>query len=102
MKDMSIAGDRAGRNTFAIPFADSVYTRVLAGVAESITVPANAHFAVFSATDDVWVSNGGTAAVPADDSDTVLCELNPAVRVVKPGDVLSLIGTCTVTVSFYS
>jgi len=102
MNKMRIAADEAGRNTYAIPFAESVYTRVLAGAAETITVPAGAHFAVFSATDDVWVSNGGTAAVPAADSDTALTELNPTVRVVEPGDVLSLIGTCTVTVSFYA
>lgn len=101
MKRLRISADEAGRNTFAIPFADSVYTRVLAGAAETITVPTGARFAVFSATDDVWVSNGGTAAVPSGDSDTALTELNPAVREVTAGDVLSLIGTCTVTVSFY-
>jgi len=102
MKKMAIASEQGGLNTFAIPFADSVFTRVLAGSAETITVPDGAVFAVFSATADVWVSNGGTAAVPAADSDVALTELNPATRVVAAGDVLSLIGTCTVTVSFYS
>lgn len=102
MKSMFMRTHQAGSPTFAIPFADSVYTRVLAGAAETITVPASARFAVFSATDDVWVSNGGTAAVPVADSDSALTELNPAVRAVEEGDILSLIGTCTVTVSFYS
>lgn len=101
MKELRIAADRGGRNTYAIPFADSVYTRVLTGSAETITVPTDAVFAVFSGTDDFWVNNGGTAAIPSADSDSVLTELNPAVREVEAGDVLSLIGNCTVTVSFY-
>lgn len=102
MKSMFMRSHLAGQPTFAIPFADSVYTRVLAGVAKTITVPSGAKYAVFSATADVWVNNGGTAAVPVADSDVALTELNPAVRAVEPGDVLSLIGTCTVVVSFYS
>jgi len=102
MKDMSIAGDRAGRNTFAIPFPDNVHTRVLTGTAKSITVPVGAAFASFSATADVWVNIAGTAVVASGDSDTELSELNPGVRVVQPGQTISVNGTCTVVVTFYA
>jgi hypothetical protein len=101
MKSLTIESHQPGGNTFAIEMADSRSQRVLTGTAKTITVPTGARYAVFSATDDVWVNTAATAIIPSGDSDADLSELNPAVRLVTPGQSISVIGNCTVTVGFY-
>lgn len=89
-----------------VPFSDYVDNVVLtANTAETVTVPDNAKFALFSATANFWVNaNGETAAVPATDTnDGSGCELNPLGRAVSAGDELSIVSaeTCLISISYY-
>lgn len=88
----------------ALPAPDYVCARVLAaGAAESITVPANARYAVFSKTGDFYAKYSGAAAVPTDTDDGTASELNPTIRDVTGVATISIIsaGTPIVTVAFY-
>ena len=89
---------------YGIPAPDYVCARVLAaGVAESVTVPTGARYAVFSSTGDFYARFTGTATVPVDTDDGTASELNPGIRDVSGLTTLSVIsaGTPTVTVAFY-
>ena len=96
----------AGGAAYALRPASCVLARALAAsVAESITVPAGAVFALFSATGDVYANYTTTAAVPSDTAiaDATASELNPAMRYVKGGTTISVISpaSCVLTVSFW-
>lgn len=83
-----------------------IQARVLAAaVAESITVPTNAAFVVFSANCDFYVSYDSDAAVVpgADVDDGTSNELNPHVRYIGGLTTLSVISptTCVLTAAFY-
>lgn len=90
----------------ALRYPGYIQARVLAAsTAESITVPTNATFVVFSANCDFYVSyDADTAVVPsADVDDGTSNELNPTVRYVGGLTTLSVISAtaCILTASFY-
>jgi hypothetical protein len=112
-------------NSPGLLFCDTKYSVTLgANTATALTVPGsggiglnasttyNKFVALFrysqpiSTETDVFVSNGGTAAVPAGSSfASTTSDQNPAGYIVKAGDVLSFITAATgvsVTVCFYS
>lgn len=96
--------DANGNTMFALPFPGYVNSVSLsAGVAESITVPSGAVFAVFSATGDFYANYTTTATVPGDVSDGTASELNPSARNVFGLSTISVIssGTPSITVAFY-
>ena len=104
MKPLVIASGANGHPTFSIPTPDSVNGVVLAAdTAESITVPADAKFGIFSATADFYASYTGTAVVITDTTDGTGHELNPVARSLGAGDTISVISgeACNITVSFY-
>lgn len=101
MKKLAV-GSRYGTSLFAIEQSDTIASAALNGAAASITVPADAAFAVFSGTDDFYVNLSATAVVPTVTAASGASELNPTVRRVVPGATVSVIGaTGMVTVSFY-
>lgn len=110
-----------GVNGFGAPFCDTVYTASLAAAtATALTVPGKAAIGMASATSSkntylavfsyqpaaqVWVANNGTAAIPAGAAFALsTSELNPPAKIVKAGDVLSMICTAgaVVSVALYS
>jgi len=104
MIPLRISTDRHGNNTNGIPLSDTRAVRVLsAGAGETITVPADASYALFSGTDNFYVDET-SAAVPSSDADTGAPELNPVLRKVSAGDVLGIVApaAATVIISFYS
>jgi hypothetical protein len=81
-----------------------VAARVLgASVAESVTVPTGATYAVFKGTDNFYVNYSGTATVPIDNDTGTANELNPDKRIVDGLTTLSIIsaGTPIITIAFY-
>lgn len=92
-------------STQAISQSDHIDAAVLAAnVAESFTVPAKAKLVVFSSTATFYLNTRGTAVVPGNDiTDGSAPEFNPIVRVVSPGDTLSLIASaaCIVMMAYY-
>lgn len=104
--------DVQGFNAYAPAFAiDNYNTTLAANVEQHFTVPNNIstsqkYLAVFSFNPgaNVWVANGSTAAVAGSSFSTTLSALNPAVRTVHAGDLLSFITADTaafIGVSFY-
>ena len=93
------------RNAPAPNFTDHSNTLILtAGVANSITVPDGYYLAFFTTDTDFWATIGGTASIPTVDiTDGTSPELNPVLRRVSPGDVISVISAtdAKVQVSFY-
>lgn len=104
MKQMNIGLGSDGSSVLSPP-APSYINGVLlaANVAESITVPTGAKFAMFNATADFYARYTGTAAVISDTTDGTGSELNPTVRTLAVGDTISVISgeTCYLTVAFY-
>lgn len=94
--------DSNGQTIFARPPSGHVNARVLAGAAESVTVPTGAKFAVFSATADFYANSTATAAAATDIDNGSASELNPSVWDVTGLTSISLFGTASVTVAFYS
>lgn len=93
MRSLTNQADGNGKPTSAIPFSDTVHAVVLApNVAKTITVPAEATSVVFSATANFFAALNEAAAVPTADS-TDAAVLNPAARVVAPGDTISVISS---------
>lgn len=109
----------------ALPVSDTIKTATLAqNTATPVTVPSDSGLggngitgkttqwaAVINVTPakEVWMSNGGTAAVPAGasfaTSTSMMIPQSGALVYVKGGDVLSFITAATATsvsVSFYS
>lgn len=110
-----------GVNGFGSPFCDTIYTATLAAAtATALTVPGkaaigmasagiskNTYLAVFSYAPSakVWVANNGTAAIPAGAAFAAsTSELNPPAKIVKAGDILSMICTAgaDVSIALYS
>ena len=107
MEKLTIQGGADGYNTFAIRGSTDIYHYHDITTADTITVPAGARFALFSASDDFFARYDGQAAVvPSSDvEDGTGSELNPIVRAVKAGETISIIAAAAatiVTVSFYS
>lgn len=105
MKKLSVEGSN-GFSTYAIPQSDHVNALVMDGTAQSLTVPADAKHALFSSTEDFYAKIGDAvvAEVPAANvTDGSASELRPGVRLVVPGQTISVIGAAgtIVTVSFY-
>ena len=108
-----------GVNGFGSLFCEDTFTVTLGAATEAtLTVPGgsgdgsigasvNKFLAVFSYEDanEVWVANNATAAVPAGATLAAsTSELNPPAKVVKTGDVISIIsaGTPDVSIALYS
>jgi len=91
--------------TYVAPQSDYIDARVL-GVnsAESHTIPSNAKYVLFSATDDFYCLMDGTPSIPsADVEDGSAPELNPTLRDIQSASAIGLISprACVVTMSFY-
>jgi hypothetical protein len=107
---MNQTRDINGYNTFGIPFAvDNQFTILSSGVAQNFTVPSNFEnwdlVFSFEPGAKVWVANNTTAAIPTGAFAATASQLNPAVRQVKAGDVISFITdnvTAEVGVSLYA
>lgn len=108
---LNFGRDVQGMNAYAPYFAKDLYSAELdASTPTTLTVPSNfkTWIAVFTYTsaEDVWVSDGGTAAVPAGATfATTTSVLRPAARLVTAGDVLSFITAASdvnVGVEFYA
>lgn len=105
MKVLIVPTCAEGSNTLSVPMSDSINGVVLAAnIAESITIPSGAKYALFNATADFYAKYSGTAAVITDTTDGSGSELNPTLRTINTGDTISVISgeTCYVTVSFYA
>lgn len=94
---------------YCIPFSRYNNARVLAAnIAESFVVPSGAYRVAFNinvAGQAFWVDDQKTAVIPTDDViDGSAPELNPGMRLVQPGQTLSVISAaaCIVTASFYT
>lgn len=90
----SMTRDINGYNGFGIlPTQDAFAAALAAGVADSVTVPANYQnwIAIFSFSpgSSVWVSFNDTAVSPAGAFAASTSVLNPSARQVKAGDVIS-------------
>ena len=95
---------RSAEQFACLPFTDYCETLSLAaGVAESVTVPAGATVAVFSADCNIVVKNDATAVVIADTTDGTGGVLNPSARIVKGVTILSIISPTggNVSVEFF-
>ena len=80
---------------YAIPFFPHRNTLVMAAnIAQSFTVPAGASKVYFNITPQgatYWVDETKTAVIPASIINGTAPEMNPAGRVVTPGQTLSVI-----------
>lgn len=105
MQSFQILDDVMGKTTSVIPASNYSNALLLsAGVAKTVTVPADARVVLFSATGNFWLRVGGVPAVPtADILDGTAPELNPAGRAIKPGQTLGFVAPagCAVSLSFY-
>lgn len=106
MKSFLIAADVNGTSTSSISFSDYVnVTTLVSGVAESVTIPSEAKFILFSSTSDFYARVNGTASIPVNDvTDGTGSELNPVIRSLIGVESLSVIAPfdCRITMSFYS
>lgn len=84
-------------------WTDSVV--LLAGTPQTYIVPAGGRYLVFEGNADFYANwNGIAAAVPnSTTSDGSASSMNPTQRLVKAGDVISLIsaGACILTIDVY-
>ena len=104
MRAAVFAGESAGKMGFFLPYPDYIDSRaLLANVAETQAVPADARFVVFSATDSIYVNYVGTATVPGDVVNGSASELNPSGRVIEGLASFSVIApaNCVVSMAFY-
>jgi hypothetical protein len=87
-------------------YPNYVDARVLAAnVAESHTVPTGAKKVLFSATGNIYVKFGGTAAVPAADvTDGTASMLNPVLVEIDYATTIGIIAPadCVCTLSFFA
>lgn len=107
---LNMTRDINGYNAFGLQFAkDSYQTTLSASAAQSLTVPSN--FAVWTAVfaytpgAEVWVADNTTATLPSGSFSSTASQMNPTVRQVLAGDVLSFItsnATADVGVSLYA
>ena len=101
---MELGVGAVGGNVDAVPARTSVNALSLGvSTAETMTIPADSNFVIFSATADFYAKYDGTATVPADVTDGTASELNPTARILKTGDTISLISPAAtvVTGTFY-
>jgi hypothetical protein len=100
----SIQRDLNGIPSYGIPFGQKEFkfeTTLLAGVAQSFTVPVGSqngkYIAMFSFTTgaDCFVALNTTATLPTGSFATTETELRPSTRTVKAGDTLSFITPAT-------
>jgi hypothetical protein len=101
MKDIN------GECIYGYPFSDTIEQVTLAAnTAQSFSVPENVNMVVFSFTksSDVYVNPRGTAQIPGGSFTSTFQELNPLVKPVYPGQILSFISPTTagVTLSFFN
>ena len=92
------------RELSCLPFSDSINAMALAAnSAETLAIPPNATFVIFSGTADFYVKANATATVPTDTTDGSASELNPTMRDLRGVSSLSVFSasTCIVTASFY-
>jgi hypothetical protein len=85
---------------------DAVYL-ALAGTAETYTVPEGVFRIMFSCPYNFWARYEGTpAAVPSSDlTNGTGAELNPAGRIVQPGDTISLVSqdaACPISIACFA
>jgi len=96
----AIKRDSSGLNSFAPPFSDQGFKVILAsGVAQSFTIPSNYKewIVLFSIETggSIWVSLNGTPTVATGTISATTDERNPGARLVKAGDVISMITSAT-------
>jgi hypothetical protein len=107
--ELNFGRDAGGYNAYAPFFAADNWGTLLAANTEqhfTVTGTYSRYVAVFSYQPGgaVWVANNYTAAVPSGSFAATTSQLNPAVRIVNQGDVLSFITADTddyVGVSLY-
>lgn len=95
---------QAIRELSCLPPSDLVNALSLSGgVVESMKVPVDARYVVFSGTDNFYVAYDATATVPGDVTDGTASELNPTMRDLKGVSSISIISptSCVVTAAFY-
>jgi len=93
-----------GDQTFAIPQGYVNSYLLTATTAKTLTPPTGARYAGFASTADIWVSIGGTAAIPAGDTtDGTGSELNPVVRWIQGETSISVISAyaAKISVTYY-
>jgi hypothetical protein len=91
--------DTRGQNTFGLyPLDKGTRTTLSVGVAQTFTVPVNegplanwGALFTYEPGATVWVAFNDTATLPSGSPAATVCEMNPAMRYVKPGDTISLI-----------
>ncbi len=109
MTILSMRKDVQGQNTFTLEPSDNIFnTTLLAGVAQTFTVPVSALYwvAVFSFDpgSTVFFAHNTTAALPGSSVTASTSELNPVSWLVKSGDTISAITNDTsdyVEIKFY-
>jgi hypothetical protein len=106
MKHLIIRNEANGVNTFAIPGTDEIDFYILTTSAVTVTVPTNAKFAIFSATDDFYARwDGSDATIPGGNiTDGTGSEINPIVRDVRGVSTFSIIAPTAntrVSIAFY-
>lgn len=98
--------DVNGKPTYGIFFSVAQQNTDLTPNAEQhFTVPAAVDTIVFAYTpgSSVWVSNSVTATLPTGSFSDTGCQLNPVMRIVKPGEIISVISNTadSVNANFY-
>ena len=106
MKNWEEISSKKIADTDALYPSDTIYSgELVAGVEQTVTVPAGADFAIFNATGDIWVNYDTTAAVPTGTISQAGGELNPIHRYVgKPVIVIHIVAdvACLVSITFYA
>jgi hypothetical protein len=104
MSNLSIFPEAARTSIYSSSRYNNAYV-LAAGVAQTITVPTGYRVLAFSSTGNFFADfNGATAIVPSTSITNGTADvLNPTVRLVEPGQTISIIApsNCIVTVSFY-
>lgn len=106
MKSFQIATDVNTQPTACIHFSDYVNVQQLrSGIPESIILPTDARFVLFSSTGDFFSRIDADASISSSDvTDGSGSELNPTIRSLVGITSLSLVApkNCTVTMAFYA
>ena len=87
-----------------LPPSNYILSRaMLATVAESMTVPTDAKYVLFSGVGDFYVNYTTTATVPGDVTNGSASELNPTIRDISGVVTISIVSPADniVTASFY-
>ena len=102
--------DINGNTVYGLRQSDAMLSGKLAsGVAKTVTVPIGMNVGIaafsFEPGSSIWIAiNNGNAVSPTGDPLATNSELNPSVREVNGGDIISLItsdSTADFSVSFY-